>query len=66
MTAPSEFDSALREAERGLAAAATAEDVRSTWRKHLGVLGHRALGRLLLGRPAEELAARRAARADGD
>lgn len=66
MTTPSEFDSALREAERGLAAAASADDVRGIWRKHLAALGHRALGRLLLGRPAEELAARRAARANGD
>lgn len=66
MTSPSEFESALRDAERELAAAATAEDVRRIWRKHFGVLGHRALGRLLLGRTAEELAARRSARSESD
>jgi hypothetical protein len=66
MTSPAEYDSALREAERELAAASSAEDVRRIWRKHFGVLGHRALGRLLLGRSAGELAARRSARNESD
>jgi hypothetical protein len=57
-----EYESALRSAERELAAAATAADVRQIWRKYFGVLGHRALGRLLVGRKAEELLARRSAR----
>ncbi len=64
MTSPSEYESALKEAERELASAATAEDVRGIWRKHFGVLGHRALGRLLLGRSAAALAARRAERGE--
>ncbi len=66
MTTPAEYDSALREAERELASAATVDDVRRIWRKHFGVLGHRALGRLLLGRSADELLARRGARGEGD
>jgi hypothetical protein len=66
MTSPDEYESALRETERELADAATADDVRRIWRKHFGVLGHRALGRLLLGRPADELLARRASRSEGD
>lgn len=57
-----EYEAALRTAARELDAAATAADVRRVWRSYVGVLGHRALGRLLLGRPAEELLARRAGR----
>jgi len=66
MTTDAEYGSALREAERELAGATTADDIRRIWRKHFGTLGHRALGRLLLGRPAEELLARRSARNEGD
>ena len=62
MTSSAEYSSALREAERELASAATADDVRRIWKKHFGTLGHRALGRLLLGRPAAELLARRGER----
>ncbi len=62
MTTGAEYESSLRAAERELAAAATADDVRNIWRKHFGTLGHRALGRLLLGRPAEELLVRRSGR----
>jgi len=65
MTSPAEYESALREAARELAEAATADDVRRIWRKHFGTLGHRALGRLLLGRSADELLVRRAGRSEG-
>ena len=66
MTTDTEYESALRAAERDLTAAATADDVRNAWRKHFSVLGHRALGRLLLGRSAAELAARRSSRGERD
>ena len=66
MTTNAEYESALREAARELTGAASAEDVRSIWRKHFSVLGHRTLGRLLLGRPADELLARRTARSERD
>ncbi len=66
MTSPAEYESALREAERDLAEAATAADVRRIWQKHFGTLGHRALGRLLLGRSGDELLARRAGRSERD
>lgn len=66
MTSPDEYESALRAAERELQEAATADDVRRIWRKHFGTLGHRALGRLLLGRSADELLARRGGRGEGD
>ena len=66
MTSAPEYETSVRAAERELAAAATAEDVRITWRKHFGTLGHRALGRLLLGRSAGELIARRADRGERD
>ena len=61
-----EYESSLKQAEQELGQAQTAEDVRRVWRRHIGVLGHRALGRLLLGRPAEELLTRRAERSEKD
>jgi hypothetical protein len=54
-----DYELALREAEKALRAAATANDIRNAWKKHAPVLGHRTLGRLLLGRDASELLARR-------
>lgn len=60
MSSTAEFESAAREAERELSQAATAGDVRRIWEKHYLILGHRALGRLLLGRGAAQLIERRA------
>jgi hypothetical protein len=54
-----DYDLAVREAEKALRAAETAGDIRNVWKKHMGVLGHRTLGRLLLGRSAAELIAKR-------
>ena len=59
MTTDVGYETALRTAERELQGAATAQDVRRVWRAHMGTLGHRTLGRLLLGRSAGDLAARR-------
>jgi len=61
-----DYAASLLAAERELRQAKTADDVRAVWRTHFGALGHRALGRLLLGRPASELLARRESRAEGD
>ena len=55
MTSTADFDHALREAERELREAQTADDVRRIWRKHFDTLGHRSLGRLLTGRSAHEI-----------
>ncbi len=55
---PIEQERALKEAEADLKKAETAEDVRRIWRKHYLTVGHRKLGRLLLGRTAAELMAR--------
>lgn len=66
MTTNAEHESALQEAERELTSAASAQDVRRIWGKHLSTLGHRTLGRLLLGRSADELLARRAERSERD
>ena len=66
MTTNAEHESALREAAQELTSAATAQDVRRTWNKHFSILGHRTLGRLLLGRSADELLDRRAARSERD
>lgn len=59
MTVAVDFDLAVREAEKALREARTADDVRNAWKKYMGTLGHRTLGRLLLGRTAAELIARR-------
>ena len=61
-----DYETVLHEAERALQQAQTAAEVRALWRKHFGVLGHRTLGRLLLGRPSGELLSRREARAERD
>ena len=58
-----DYESALRAADKALREAETAAQVREAWRAHLGALGHRTLGRLLLGQDAERLLDRRAERA---
>jgi nucleotide-binding universal stress UspA family protein len=54
-----DYDLTIREAEKALRAAQTADDVRNVWKKYMGALGHRTLGRLLLGRSAAEIIAKR-------
>ena len=66
MNSTQDFDSALREAERELREAQTADDVRRIWRKHFDKLGHRSLGRLLSGRSAAELLTTRKASTEED
>ncbi len=56
------YEEAAESAARELERAQTADDVRTIWKKYYLVLGHRSLGRLLLGRPAVELVARHEAR----
>jgi hypothetical protein len=62
MASEDEYEAAIKEAERDLKQAQTADDVRSVWRKHTGSLGHRTLGRLLMGQSADRLLDRRAER----
>ena len=57
-----DFEMAVRAAEKDLKDAQTAGDVRNAWKRHMDALGHSTLGRLLLGRSASELIAKR----DGD
>ncbi len=59
MTVAVDYDLTIREAEKALRSAQTADDIRNAWGKYLGALGHRTLGRLLLGRSAAELIAKR-------
>lgn len=54
-----DYDLTIREADKALRVAQTADDIRNIWKKHMGVLGHRTLGRLLLGRSAAEIIAKR-------
>ena len=66
MTTPSEYEEALKAAEKEFGKAETADDVRKIWKKYYLTVGHRALGRILMGRPALELIARRHAKRDED
>ncbi|HXK34874.1 MAG TPA: hypothetical protein VNM91_12770, partial [Dehalococcoidia bacterium] len=59
MPVPVDYELTVREAERQLREARTADDVRNIWRRHIAAIGHRTLGRLLLGRPASEVVAKR-------
>ncbi|MCJ7511018.1 MAG: hypothetical protein MUP14_09070 [Dehalococcoidia bacterium] len=54
-----ETEALLRQAEQELDGAKTADQIRQIWRKYYLQVGHRSLGRLLLGRSAEEIVARR-------
>ena len=54
-----DYELTIREAEKALRTAQTADDIRNTWKRYMGTLGHRTLGRLLLGRAAAELLAGR-------
>jgi hypothetical protein len=59
MATDDEYEVAIKNAEQALRQAQTADDVRGVWRKHTGSLGHRTLGRLLMGQSAERLLDRR-------
>ena len=50
---------ALHAAEKELKTAQSADDVRTIWRKYYLTIGHRKLGRLLIGRTAEQILAGR-------
>ena len=54
-----DYDLTIREAEKSLRAAQTADDIRNAWKKYAGALGHRTLGRLLTGRTAADIIAKR-------
>lgn len=54
-----EYEIAIKAAEQELKQAQTAEEIRGAWRRHSGALGHRTLGRLLMGQSAERLLDRR-------
>jgi len=66
VTTPPEYEEALKAAEKELGKAETADDVRKIWKKYYLTAGHRSLGRILMGRPALELIARRHAKRDED
>ncbi len=66
MTVAVDYQLTLREAEKALRSAETADDIRNAWKRYNSALGHRTLGRLLIGRSAAELLSRRDDRADGE
>ncbi len=49
MPTDEEYETALRDADKALREATTADDVRAIWKANVGTLGHRTLGRLLGG-----------------
>ena len=62
MATDEEYEAAIKDAEQALKQAQTADDIREVWRKYTGTLGHRTLGRLLIGQSSERLLDRRADR----
>jgi len=58
-TADEEAEALLKDAESELDRAKTADEIRQVWRKYYLKVGHRNLGRLLIGRSADEIIARR-------
>jgi len=66
MPTEDEYEAALIAASKDLTSASTADDVRRVWRAHTGTLGHRTLGRLLLGQSLDRLLERRQLRAEKD
>jgi len=63
MTMPvEETEALLKKAEQELDGAKTADEIRQTWRKYYLQVGHRNLGRILIGRAADEIIARRRSR----
>jgi len=66
MPTEDEYEAALTAASKDLTSASTAEDVRRVWRIHMGTLGHRTLGRLLLGQSLDRILERRQLRAETD
>jgi hypothetical protein len=49
----------IKLAHRGLEKAKTALDVQAIWKEHYLIIGHRVLGRLLLGQDVESATRRR-------
>jgi hypothetical protein len=62
--APEEAEAMLKDAEKELDDAKTAEEIRQVWRKYYLKVGHRNLGRILIGRSADEIIARRRSRGE--
>jgi hypothetical protein len=62
--ASEEAEALLKDAESGLDGAKTADEIRQVWRKYYLKVGHRNLGRLLIGRSADEIIARRRSKED--
>ena len=63
MTMPvEETEALLKQAEQELDGAKTADQIRQIWRKYYLQIGHRNLGRLLIGRSVDEIIARRRSR----
>ncbi len=62
--APEEAEAMLKDAEKELDDAKTAEEIRQIWRKYYLKVGHRNLGRILIGRSADEIIARRRSRGE--
>lgn len=54
-----DFESRLRAAAKDLKRCTSYNELRTVWERYYNDLGHRALGRLVLGRSIDELVERR-------
>ena len=50
-----ELAAKLEAAAEELAQMQTAQEIKNWWRRHYSVLGHKRLGRLILGQPVDRL-----------
>jgi len=55
-----DFEKEIAQADAEMKACKTAEELAGVWKAHFGRLGHKALGRLLIGMPTEAVVAKRA------
>ena len=62
---PADIEDELIQADKELKELQTADDVRNWWKKHYYTLGHRRLGRLLLGQSVDRML-EQAQRGQGD
>lgn len=54
-TSPAAIEEELIQADKELKVLSSAEEIRQWWRQHYSTLGHRRLGRLLLGQSVDKM-----------
>lgn len=59
-----DFEKELREASRALKRCTSYDELKTVWTKYHVTIGHRALGRLIVGQSIEDLVERRRAKGE--